>query len=142
MTQWLDASSEIDEHVEAMIHLLNSAEGLQHHFEFTMALMNTKSDEEVPVLKEKFPFIKNKYPDVHSKNDLAEVPVKYAVVIIHEKIFLEFKKAATKCFKKHTNGEIKLVKKAETLAWMKIIVRISFSLMYLQCKDWAFRGSR
>ena len=121
-------SNEMNPHVEEIIRLLNAAEDLQQHFEFTIELMNTKADEEVPALKEKFRFIKDRYPTVHSKHDLTQLPVKYAVVIMYEKMFLEFKKTTTKCFTKSANGEIGLIKSAETMAWIKIVVRIHLHL--------------
>ena len=123
---WLDFFSEKSHTLVEMHHLLNLAETLQKHLEFILQFLDAKSDEEIASIKERFYMVKETYKDVHSRGDLTPLPLKYAMLIIYDKMYVELSKTVARCFKKGVHGEVQFKNSVENLTWIKILVLIPF----------------
>ena len=118
-----------DEDVMYILRLANSMDLLKLHLQFTVAVINTSSDQEIIALKEgKFSLIKDKYEMVRTKEDLSPVPAKYAAAMMHDKIIAELEKTLEKCFNKNKKGYLELINKEDNLA--RIRVTVSIFLLY------------
>ena len=119
----LDNEIAIDEAAKAIIDALNMVELGQFHLEFILeVLLSNGSEEEVAALKKKHSLINHGYEKLRTKEDITQVPAKHAIIIMHDKMFLEFKKTMRECFKKSSNGEVNFIKSGENVARLKITV--------------------
>ena len=125
---YLESYGEIDEIAEGIIKMINAADVLQNHLELCSKIFETNSQEEVEEIKEKFSIIKHFYEKVKIKEDFTPITAKYAVVIFHDKIFLEFQKALKKCFKINKYGEAEIIKSLDNFDHIKIVVSFLFKL--------------
>lgn len=120
------ALKDVDDDVMHILSVVSAMDLLKMHLEFTMAVLESNSEEEVIVLKDnKFALIREKYDHVKSKKDLSPVPAKYAVAMMHDKVVAELKKVLKKLFKKNKFGEIELLNKEDNLARIRVIVKNS-----------------
>jgi hormone-sensitive lipase len=118
----LSQCPEESESITDIIHLMHVADILQRHFEFTLALLQTDSEEEIEPLKQKFEAIRSQYEGIRSKEDITTVPTKYVVILFHDKLVVELTRILKKCFKKSwTTGKIQLVKDHDNIAQVKIL---------------------
>ncbi len=119
----LSQCPEGSEGITDIIHLMHVADILQRHFELTLALLQTDSEEEIEPIKQKFEAIRSQYEGIRSKEDITTVPTKYVVMLFHDKLVVELTRILKKCFKKSwTTGRIQLVKDHDNIAKVKILV--------------------
>jgi len=123
----LESCKEKTEIGEQITQLLTSADQMQAHFGFTLAMLETTTEEEVALLKEKYSSVQGKYQQVKSKEDLTVVPARYVSATLHSAIILELVRVMKKCFKKKSNGKVELVENEENSAWITILAdRLEF----------------
>ena len=108
-----------DDAIMDMMKMINTVELLQSHFEFVVAMLGTNSEEEVEKVKERHSLVRDRYSPIKSKEDIAQIPAKYVIVTMHEKLFLELQRTLKRCFRKHSNGDIQLIKSADNIARVK-----------------------
>jgi len=113
--------------------MLNALEVLQMHLEFILKVSEAQDSEEVETIKKNAGSIGSFYQKVHSKDDISEIPVKIALAILHDKIILEFDRISKFLFKKSRYGGHHLVKSADNIALMKIIVSLSLPYPHFLC---------
>ena len=118
----LQPCRDIDEDVLSLIDLVHHVERLQMHLEFTLAVYNSSSELEVLSLKDKFHQIKQQYEQTKSSEDVATIPIKHLMIIIHNFIFFPFKKMVQNCFYVDNFGETALSRTFDNLAKIKIFV--------------------
>lgn len=107
--------------------LIDIVEQMTIHFDFTLAIIGSKSEEEVEQIKEKFVTISKQYENLKSKEDLSPYAAKAALGIFHDKMLLELKRVSKKCFIRVKKGtETKLVQKDDNLALIQIMVMKCF----------------
>jgi len=99
------------------------AEKLLCHLEFTIAMLASKSDEEVVAIKEKHHTIRDLYSKIVSKECFAIVPLKHVIVAYHDKVLIDLFKVFKKSFKVKRNGQAKFAFNADNLSRMKIVLR-------------------
>jgi len=118
----LSHCSDKSEGLTEIINLMHVAEILQKHFEFTLGLLQTNSEEEVEALKQRFEAIRSEYEGIRSKEDVAIVPAKYVVILFHDKLVVELTRILKQCFKKSwTSGNIQLIKDHDNISKVKIL---------------------
>ena len=122
ITSKLQVCKENDEMKEELVKMVKTVELMNTHFEFILAILGTNSEEDVKVLKEKFSLVEWAYENVKTKDDLTETAAKIALGTIHDKMFIELKKISKRCFGTNKNGEVKMIKKEDNLALIKIMV--------------------
>jgi len=118
----LQVCADQDEMREELNTMLEIIEQMHSHFEFTLAVLETRSEKEVEVLKEHFSSISAAYDKLKTKDDFALTAAKIVIGIFHDKMVLELKKIPKRCFKTSKNGEVRMVKKDDNLALIKIMI--------------------
>jgi hormone-sensitive lipase len=102
--------------------LIDIVEQMTIHFDFTLAIIASKSEEEVEEIKKKFASISKQYENVKSKENLSPYAAKAALGIFHDKMLLELKRVSKKCYIRVKKGtETKLVQKDNNLALIQIM---------------------
>ena len=108
---------------DELTKLISIVEQMSIHFDFTLAIIASKSEEEVEQIKERFASINKQYENVKSKDNLSPYAAKAALGIFHDKMLLELKRVSKKCFIKVKKGsETRLVQKDDNLALIQIMV--------------------
>lgn len=120
----LGCPKDMDEEVMQIIRILNAAEIMHMHYEFTIEVLGTNSEEEVQRIKDKYHLIKGRYDKIKTKEDFTLIPAKHCATLFYEPIILQFLRLMKKVFKRHRNGEIELVKNRETYSKLRIVVSI------------------
>jgi len=117
----LESCRKEDEAVAQMTEMLKGADLMQTHFEFTLAMLETTSEEEMSALKEKYSSIRESYETIKTKEDVTVVPVKHVAAILHSSVVLEFAAVLKRCFRKRWYGRSEIVKNEENSAWMTVM---------------------
>ena len=120
----LSNTNDVEDIIVDIMKMINAVELLQSHFEFIVDMLKTQSPSDVERVKSKHELVKDKYESIKSKEDIAEVPTKYVVVTMHDKLFNELQKTLEKCFKIHSHGEVELIKSVENTSRIKIVVSL------------------
>ena len=115
-------SGEQGEFAIQLVNLVHIVETIQTHFEFNLALLHTKSSEEVEDLKKKFPSINKLYDVLNTKEDLLQAPFIILLDFFRNSLFIQLEKTVDRCFKKHANGDTLLLETEENVAKIKIMV--------------------
>lgn len=113
-----------------MAEMLKGADLMQAHFEFTLAMLETTSEEEMSAVKEKYSSISTSYEIIKTKEDLTVIPAKHVAAILHSSIVLEFTSVLKRCFRKRWNGKLEMVKNEENSAWMTVMVNLYTSTKF------------
>jgi len=107
---------------EELIKLINVVQELSVHFDLTLAVLDSKSEEEVDQIKQKFASISKAYQNLKSKDSLSPYAVKAALGIFHDKMLLELKKVAKRSFIASKGGRTHLVQKDDNIALIQIMI--------------------
>ena len=119
----IEITAKADETAKKLIHMLNIAELGRLHLEFMLKVLTSGgSAEDIAAIKEKYSSISYRYENLKTIEDVTPVPTKYAIVIMHDKMFLEFQRTLRNCFKKTRSGELELDGSEENIARIEIIV--------------------
>ena len=118
----LDSFSQTRDTIVELLKLADSVQRVIMNFEFTLAVLNASTQDEVTALKTKFSVIAEDYQNVSTKEDLTPVPAKYAIYVVINKLCPKLKKTLDEAFKKGAHGEIKIVETRETLVHAQITV--------------------
>lgn len=105
-----------------IVNLVHVVESIQTHFEFNLALLSTKSKEEVEELKKKFTSITKLYDVLNTKEDLLQAPFIIILDFFRNTLCAQIENITGRCFKKHVNGDTLLLETEENVAKIKIIV--------------------
>jgi len=119
----VNAHKNVNDTISELNKVRTEAERLLSHFEFTIAVLASKSDEELAAIKEKHHTIRDLYSKIVSKDCFAIVPLKHVVVTFHDKIILEMFKVFKKCFKVKRNGQGKFTFDSDNHSRLKIVLR-------------------
>jgi len=109
----LSACSDQNYMREELTKLMNIVQELSVHFDLTLAVLDSKSEEEVDQIKQKFASINKAYENLKSKDNISPYAVKSALGIFHDKMLLELKKVSKRCF---------IASKVEELTWFKKMI--------------------
>ena len=104
-----------------LAHLLGTMQLMQLHFEFTLEVIESQTDEQFKAVKKKYEEIQDRYKTIKSKEDLTDLPAKIALATFHDKLLLEVDKVLKKCFKKKLE-KFYLNMGEDNLALIKIMV--------------------
>jgi len=118
----LSACSDQNYMREELTKLMNIVQELSVHFDLTLAVLDSKSEEEVDQIKQKFASINKAYENLKSKDNISPYAVKSALGIFHDKMLLELKKVSKRCFIASKGGRTHLVQKDDNLALIQIMI--------------------
>ncbi len=115
--------SEKDEFIQSLNNLLTTVELMQMHLEFTMACVQTESQDEFDEVKKKFSVLQEPYKMLDSKEKIAKLATQIGLATFHDKILLELNRILMKCFKTSKKGTVSMIKSEDNFGLVKIIVR-------------------
>jgi len=118
----LESFVEIDDDLTTLIQMVNALERLQLHFEFTLLIIKSQSEEEILTHKQKFSGISKAYELIKKADDVALIPLKHLLIILHDKLIVKLRELIKDCFRGEHYADIEFIKSIDNLSKIKIIV--------------------
>jgi len=112
-----------DEFIQSLNDLLTTVELMQMHLAFTMACLQTESQDGFEEVKKKFSILHEPYKMLDSKEKIAKLATQIGLATFHDKLLIELNRILVKCFKTSKKGDVSMIKSEDNFGLIKIIVR-------------------
>jgi len=125
----LKLCAEKDSMANDLTTLLITMKLMCSHFGFTLEVLETKTEDQMKKVKEKYADLQDRYTKIQRKENLTDLPAKIALATFHDKLLLEVDIVVRKCFKKK-HGKFYLNSGGDNLALIKIMVSHGLSIFF------------
>ena len=121
----LESSIDIDEEIMAVIRFVHSIETMQRHLELTLEIFRSNSKDEVEHIKqqENYKLIRESYAKINAKEDVAVIPVRHMLLVVHDRMLIPVVKLIKKLFTVDKYGDHQLKRNHHNHAKVRILVR-------------------
>jgi len=127
ITSYLDSHGQVNEITLSFIDLVHKMEDLLTHFDFTIEVLESETEENVTKIKKRFSGIERQYEKIKIKEDLTVQQGKDVLLVLYERVFLKFGRSIEKCFGRDRHGDLVFENPLENLALIKITVSLFFA---------------
>jgi len=117
----LESVVEVDDELNVLMKMVNALERLQLHFEFTLQIIQSQSEEEIIRHKQKFSEISKAYELIKKAEDVALIPLKHLLIILHDKLIVKLRELIKDCFRGEHYADIEFIKSIDNISKIKII---------------------